>query len=155
MCDKRGGAMKPTATKADSDAFAEKNPDYHQFLKAYPKNFNSKNLVNRRPLTFRDIKRTRQGSKLNEHEEDESDYQDKLYYDYHSLNETEFTTEELKNEPQPPNMWVHIACAMFIPELDFGDKIEKTNIQGLDEVDKNRFVHECDICKKKRTKFLF
>ena len=42
-----------------------------------------------------------------------------------------FKEEELKNEPKPEYVWVHMTCVMFLPELYFGNKVYMKNIEGI------------------------
>jgi hypothetical protein len=143
--------MKPSTTKATTELFEYLNPDYHALISSSPFQDN----FDKKPLTFKDVKRNRSlksgltGLDFLRAEEEQlfpSSYHEKLYYDYHSINEDDFTgkflscireikqfllEEELKNEPVPSYVWVHIPCVQFIPELYFGDKVQMTNVQGI------------------------
>jgi len=87
--------MKPTMTKADTDLFEYLNPDYHNFLKSYVKHFSSKTLSDKKPLTFKDFKRSKSSKSgmdiIKADDEDQGpNYQENLYYNYHTVEENNF-----------------------------------------------------------------
>ena len=154
LCDKRGGAMKPTVTKADMDIFEYLNPSYHEFLRSYIKQGGYRNTPDKKPLTFKDINRKKlsrfEGDYDREEDEEiQSNFQEKLYYNFLNQDESQFTEEELAEEPKPYYVWAHISCALFIPELFFADRIQMTNISGIENIDSNRWKTECDVCRDK------
>ena len=53
-----------------------------------------------------------------------------LYYDF-QLQDDNLTEEELENEPRFPNIWVHITCALFVPELYFSDDVTMSGVLGI------------------------
>jgi bromodomain and PHD finger-containing protein 1 len=77
-----------------------------------------------------------------------NDYEDKLYYDFHFIDDN-YTELDLKNEPRPEYLWVHMTCVMFIPELYFGDKLNMNEVEGFNCLAKDRFKIECIVCQKK------
>lgn len=88
--------MKPTSTKADIDRFEYFNPDYHNFLRTYTKSGSLRNVFDKKPLTFKDFKRNKFNRMNNdiyttEEEDSQSNYHEKLYYDYHTVEENNFT----------------------------------------------------------------
>jgi hypothetical protein len=54
-----------------------------------------------------------------------------------------------ENEPKPKFVWVHITCVLFIPELYFKDSLNVTNIGGIENLDRERFDQECELCELK------
>lgn len=144
LCTNRAGALKPTKLLATTNLFEHLNPEYHAFLKSYA------NSLHRTP-SQKDVSESHHKSnshiKWNKHEasnsrdkeedtvaEHEKSTAQCLYYDYHELKNT-YSENELKDEPKPPNVWVHVTCVQFLPELDFSNKnslIEgKSPIQSL------------------------
>lgn len=188
--------MKPTVTKADVEMFEYLNPDFHSFLRSYTKPGTLRSLSDKKPLSFKDIKKNKQAKAgfdilgggapavaATEEGRPQSDYQEKLYYDYHSIDDMNFTgkplsrdrklkrciEEELQDEPKPYFIWVHITCVQFIQELYFGDRTHLTNVYGrirprgleltfgvgLEDIERDRFRHECDICNNKSKRSLY
>lgn len=146
--------MKPTVTKADMDIFEYLNPSYHEFLRSYIKQGGYRNTPDKKPLTFKDINRKKlsrfEGDYDREEDEEiQSNFQEKLYYNFLNQDESQFTEEELAEEPKPYYVWAHISCALFIPELFFADRIQMTNISGIENIDSNRWKTECDVCRDK------
>lgn len=55
-------------------------------------------------------------------------FKDKLYYDYSEVqnkNQGKYN-KILEEEPCPYNLWCHISCIYWIPELYFEDEINCT-----------------------------
>lgn len=68
------------------------------------------------------------------------------YYDFSSL-DFKFSAEELKNEPCPKTMWMHMTCMYWIPEIYFDNSqnpIEAKNVKGID---REKFRQTCSICQ--------
>jgi NuA3 HAT complex component NTO1 len=47
------------------------------------------------------------------------------------------------------NAWVHLSCALWIPEVLIGDFGKKEEIKNIENIDKKRFLEECRICTMK------
>ena len=45
------------------------------------------------------------------------------------------------------NNWVHILCAMFSPEIRFGDAKLLEPVEGISSLPQSRYSHQCKICK--------
>ena len=45
--------------------------------------------------------------------------------------------------------WVHVQCALWLPEIDFGSLQLREPIFGLKKVDKERFKFKCYLCGRK------
>jgi len=92
--------MKPSALKADTDMFEYLNPDFHGFLKSYVKTTNLKTLSDKKPMTFKDFKRSKlpkcdKDVFLGDDEKSQSNYHENLYYNYHTVDENNFTGKQL------------------------------------------------------------
>ena len=74
-----------------------------------------------------------------------ADEEQNLIYDF----KQDFTPEELANEPRPEVAWVHLSCAYWLPELEFGLETIKEPITGLEEIDSKRYKLVCAICKQR------
>jgi len=146
MCDKRGGAMKPSLLRADTDLFETLNPGFHTYLKSYANPEFMKNAGKVKYLSIKDQKLPKKNNQEQEEGDDEEEpdeeFTENLYYDIQFLND-KFTgkenqeklltfkiEEELINEPKPVYIWAHLTCGLFIPELFFTDQTFMTNITG-------------------------
>lgn len=92
LCDKRGGAMKPSHLRADTDLFENLNPGYDAFLKSYANPEFMKNHAKTKYLSVKDLKdgkkkdhegdRDRDDASVKSNEEDsDDDGLENLYYD--------------------------------------------------------------------------
>ena len=45
------------------------------------------------------------------------------------------------------NNWVHVLCAMFSPEIRFGDARLLEPVEGISSLPQSRYSHPCKICK--------
>lgn len=117
MCNCRGGVLKETSTTVDCD-FIKRNPQYAEF-------------VNSRPPTkepfIQDVKQVT--------------YPVQLLYDFYKES-YKFSDDELKNEPVPHKVWVHLSCALWTNEL----KVKDTDIKNLNKLPPHRFMRLCTIC---------
>lgn len=117
MCNCRGGVIKETSTPIDSD-FLKKNHTYAEFLRSKPITMDS---------YIKDLKQLT--------------YPVQLVYDFYK--ETfKFPEDELKNEPVPKNVWVHLSCALWTNEL----KVKDTDIKNLNKLAPYRFSKICTVC---------
>ena len=97
LCDKKGGAMKPTSIKADTEMFEYLNPEFHAYLKSYNGSANPRDSGDEASLFFKDIKiDALEKTPFDFEAPGESmlpptNYEDKLYYDYHKFEDHEFT----------------------------------------------------------------
>lgn len=60
-----------------------------------------------------------------------------------------FSAEELKKEPVPETMWVHMSCLYWIPEIYFDNSVTPIDARNLKGIEKDRFHEECSVCKTK------
>lgn len=44
------------------------------------------------------------------------------------------------------NCWVHLSCALWIPEVEFLNFPLKQDITGIDRIAKERFKETCSLC---------
>ena len=59
-------------------------------------------------------------------------------------------TKKLKENPNKKNIaWIHMSCALFIPEVEIADFYLKQEIKKIEQIDKKRFKEKCDICQLK------
>lgn len=68
------------------------------------------------------------------------------YYDFQTLN-FEFTPEELRQEPAPHYMWIHMSCMYWIPEIYFNNSQFPIDARNLKGVEKEKFKNKCSICQ--------
>ncbi len=57
---------------------------------------------------------------------------------------------ETSEDSKSSNIWLHMSCSLFIPELFFKDDKKYTGITRLDLVDRKRFSLQCVICSTKK-----
>lgn len=117
MCNCRGGVLKETSTSTDSD-FISRNPIYADFMRSRP--------ADEEPF-IKDLKLLT--------------YPVQLLYDFYKES-YKFSDEELKSEPVPKNVWVHLSCALWTNEL----KVKDTDIKNLNKLPQHRFMRTCTIC---------
>jgi len=58
--------------------------------------------------------------------------------------------EETKEEPIPKEIWVHLSCALWIPEIYFDESLKTNNIRGLNVIEDWRFSMSCGVCRMKK-----
>jgi len=89
FCDKRGGAMKPTCTRVDTNLFEFANPDFDAFLKTYSSADSVKAFPKNKPpnLYINKAKSQKSGGNHHQQEEDEEEEEEDLYYDFELLDE--------------------------------------------------------------------
>ena len=58
--------------------------------------------------------------------------------------------EDAKEEPNPENIWVHLSCALWLPEIYFDENLSKCNINGLEVVEEWRYSICCGVCRMKK-----
>ncbi|KAK9449506.1 uncharacterized protein V1518DRAFT_416183 [Limtongia smithiae] len=46
--------------------------------------------------------------------------------------------------------WVHVLCAVWIPELKFTDAYSMREVEGIGVIPKARFMEKCDICQQEQ-----
>lgn len=119
MCNCRGGVLKETSTPTDAD-FIRRNGSYADFIE--------RSQPNDEPF----IKDPKQVS-----------YPVQLLYDFYKES-YKFSDEELKNEPVPRKVWVHLSCALWTNEL----KVKDTDIRNLNKLPPHRFLKTCTICNQ-------
>lgn len=68
------------------------------------------------------------------------------YYDFQTLN-FEFTPDELRQEPSPHYMWIHMSCMYWIPEIYFNNSQFPIDARNLKGIDKEKFKQVCTICQ--------
>ena len=56
---------------------------------------------------------------------------------------------------QKDNIWLHMSCSLFIPELYFKDDKKYTGINRLDQIDKKRFNLICIVCNTKSNIYIY
>ena len=97
LCSKRGGGMKATSLRADTSCFIHLNPTYHNFLQSYLK-YKDFQKNNNKKIKKEDGNEQRMSINSNSNSlelkkellrdpEKKEDYEDRLYYDYHFLND--------------------------------------------------------------------
>ena len=58
-------------------------------------------------------------------------------------------TEKYLNEKiAKENAWVHLSCALWLPEISIKNFDLKEKIQGVENIPKKRLLEKCDICLK-------
>ena len=57
-------------------------------------------------------------------------------------NSNEFINEKIANE----HAWVHLSCALWIPEIIISNYDQKEKIKGIEGIGKKRFMERCEIC---------
>lgn len=117
MCNCRGGVLKETSTTVDSD-FLKRNPLYYDFMQT------------RTPTEEPYVKDVKQLT-----------YPVQLLYDFYKES-YKFSDEELKSEPIPRKVWVHLSCALWTNDL----KVKDTDIKNLNKLPPHRFIKMCTIC---------
>ena len=55
-----------------------------------------------------------------------------------------YLNEKIANE----NAWVHLSCALWLPEISIKNFELKEKIQGVENITKKRLQEQCDICLK-------
>ena len=55
-----------------------------------------------------------------------------------------YLSEKIANE----NAWVHLSCALWLPELSIGNFDLKEKIKGIENIPKKRLQEQCNICLK-------
>eukprot|EP00899_Mesostigma_viride_P005814 jgi/Mesvir1/15233/Mv06459-RA.1 len=50
-------------------------------------------------------------------------------------------------KPTSDFRWVHVACALWVPELFFDDAERLEGITGVDKIDKSRYKLKCSVCR--------
>ena len=51
----------------------------------------------------------------------------------------------MRSEPRPHNLWIHLTCAFWLPEISF-DAL-RTTIFNLENINSKRFEMKCEVCK--------
>lgn len=100
FCDKRGGAMKPTCTRVDTNLFEASNPNFHDFLASYADSEEVKSLPKFKPISLyapMKVEEEEESSSFNsnnclinllgEHEEEGHKHEEDLYYDFEIMND--------------------------------------------------------------------
>lgn len=105
------------STSTDSD-FLKRNPTYVDFVRS--KTYTDEPYI-------KDLKQLT--------------YPVQLLYDFYKES-YKFSDEELKNEPVPNKVWVHLSCALWNNEL----KVKDTDIKNLCKLSPHRFMKMCTIC---------
>lgn len=59
-------------------------------------------------------------------------------------------TDDSKEEPNPKNIWVHLSCALWLPEIYFDENLSKCNIKGLEAIEEWRYSISCGVCRMKK-----
>ncbi len=54
----------------------------------------------------------------------------------------EFINEKIANE----HAWIHMSCALWIPEIEISNYKQKEKIKGIESIHKKRFMELCEIC---------
>lgn len=127
--------MKATGTRADTKLFEHINPGFHKFIQSYATPEVLKTLPKAKSFVVTAPKQDEEDMEDEEKTED-------LYYDF-QLQDDNFTgklleniiidlvlEEELENEPRFPYIWVHVTCALFVPELYFSDDVTVSGVLG-------------------------
>lgn len=52
-----------------------------------------------------------------------------------------------ETDPTPFEVWVHITCALWLPETYFQDKLTYFMVRGLENIDTKKFSMFCQICQ--------
>jgi len=90
LCSKRGGALKPTTLRADTNIFEHLNPSFHAFLKSYARPELFRNLPKKIIPKYKEPNpETLDLTKMSE-EDANKNYLEHLYYNYFLLS-YEFT----------------------------------------------------------------
>jgi len=145
--------MKPTIFPIEQELFEILNPNYHAFQIECMKNQRSNSSFS--------------NTEKNQEEDQEKDIEPDLEKDQN--NEKDLVKDEridqLKIEdkdqeiqvkkhnhekPKPKEIWVHLSCALWIPEVYFDENKEKSNISGLDLIESWRFSMQCGVCRMKK-----
>lgn len=110
LCPNRAGALKPTTLAKTTNLFKDLNPQFHEFLQSYsPTSGSQRDAENHKAM--------RTSSKnFEEH------FDQRLFYNFYCDVGKPSEHDMPANEPKPANIWVHISCIQFIPELEFEDK---------------------------------
>ena len=70
-----------------------------------------------------------------------------LYYDYPQI-DFNFTDEELKDEPAPETMWIHMSCLYWIPEIFFDNSVSPLEPKNIKAIEKDKFKSVCSVCNR-------
>lgn len=186
LCTQRAGILKATILSSKTKIFEHLNPDYHKYLQSFTKDYPESPIQSNSTQMQDESKEESELKKddvlikkaqqilaediFNESSEEENEtYKQSLYYDFHNLQPT-YSEEELKNEPKPRQVWIHLTCALFISELYFQDKSSLSQIAGeyttlfrsvkifigFENIHSDRFYHECSACgKTSKLKYLY
>ena len=132
FCNIRGGAMKVSSLKADTNIFQETNPNFHNFLKSYSNEDLQKTSKSRSLKSLQPPKSTStvilKDKKSEKTQNEQNSNLGKFLF--HKDNENNILDVN-SDEPKPSYVWAHITCALFIPELYFKDSANVNNIAGL------------------------
>ena len=67
------------------------------------------------------------------------------YYDYTQL-DFNFNSDELKDEPIPEYVWIHLSCLYWIPEIFFDNSVSPFEPKNIKGIDKEKYKSICSIC---------
>ena len=66
------------------------------------------------------------------------------------IHENPSDNNQINGTPRPDRIWVHLSCALWIPEVYFDEMRTDNNIKGLDAIDTWRFSMQCGVCRMKK-----
>lgn len=118
LCPVKGGAMKPCSLK--------KSSMFYSFLMSLRSSSNS-SLVSSTKTLFTTFEETT--TSTTEHNNNNN-------------NNGEYINDKIANE----HAWVHLSCALWIPEIIISNYEMKEKIKGVESIGKKRFMERCEIC---------
>jgi len=60
--------------------------------------------------------------------------------------------QKLPGSPAHEDQWVHVQCALWTPEVDFGQPANLSEVTGLEMIGRDRWDLTCSVCRKRQIK---
>ena len=156
LCSCKGGAMKPCSLKKSSQLYKTLMSLRNQNDNSNKNNSNiiSTNNTNNNNINTNNINSNNNNNNINNNnsntnnnntnvnlpENESLTTTSSLHNNHNTINE--FINEKIANE----HAWIHMSCALWIPEIDISNYKQKEKIKGIETIHKKRFMEHCEIC---------
>jgi hypothetical protein len=138
LCTRRGGCLTTVNIQSNSEYWKTRNPSYYEFNKSAFDGMSS------------EIALYKDGEALIDDNVsvNSKNFEDFLFYDYYKELEG-MRPEQESLTPKTQISWVHLSCAIWLPEIKMLDLKPPLRVDGMERIEKARFNLECRLCGKK------